>query len=148
MSVDDGNSLAIQEVAGMEQSMCAHPTEPAAPPVEKVLGQSVPSCFMYVICMILYLFTGTRDLSRVYFAITKVVQWTRLGLALGLDYSTLQRIEREKMGRIEECKMEMLSAWLQQKDDVVEKALPTWNALETALRKIGEYRVAEELSKC
>ena len=100
--------------------------------------------------MILYilLFTGTRDLSRVYFSITKVVQWTPLGVALGLDYSTLQRIEREKMGRIEECKLEMLSAWLQQKDDVVEKALPTWNALETALRKIGEYRVADELSKC
>ena len=100
--------------------------------------------------MILYvlLFTGTRDLSGVYFAIIKVVQWTPLGLALGLDYSTLQRIEREKMGRIEECKMEMLSAWLQQKDDVVEKALPTWNVLKTALRKIGENKVADELSKC
>ena len=83
-----------------------------------------------------------------YFAITKVVQWTPLGLALGLDYSTLQRIEREKMGRIEECKMEMLSAWLQQKDDVVEEALPSWNALKTALRKIGENKVANELSKC
>ena len=93
-------------------------------------------------------FTGTRDLRRVYFAITKVVQWTPLGLALGLDYSTLQRIEREKMGRIEECKMEMLSAWLQQKDDVVEKALPTWRTLETALRKIGEIKVANELMKC
>ena len=91
------------------------------------------------------LFTGTRDLSRVFFAITKVVQWSMLGLALGLDYSTLQRIEREKMGRIEECKMEMLSAWLQQKDDVVEKALPTWSALKTALRKIGENKVADEL---
>ena len=52
------------------------------------------------------------------------------------------------MGRIEDCKMEMLSVWLQQKDDVVEKALPTWNALETALRKIGENKVANELSKC
>ena len=83
-----------------------------------------------------------------YFAITKVVQWTPLGLALGLDYSTLQRIEIEKMGRIEECKMEMLSAWLQQMDDVVEKALPTWNALKTALRKIEENKVANELSNC
>ena len=89
-------------------------------------------------------FTGTRDLSRVYFAITKVVDWTELGLALGLDYSTLQGIERD-MRRIKECKMEMLSAWLQQKDDVVEKALPTWSALKTALRKIGENKVADEL---
>ena len=87
-------------------------------------------------------------MRRIYFAITKVVQWTALGLALGLDYSTLQRIEREKMGRIEECKMEMISAWLQQKDDVVEEALPSWSALKTALRKIGENKVASELSKC
>ena len=86
-------------------------------------------------------------MRRVYFAITKVVQWTPLGLALSLDYSTLQKIEREKMGRIEECKMEMLSAWLQQKDDVVEEALPSWSALEAALRKIGENKVTNELSK-
>ena len=51
------------------------------------------------------------------------------------------------MGRIEECKMEVLSAWIQQKDDVVEKALPTWSALETALRKVGENKVANELSQ-
>ena len=93
-------------------------------------------------------FTSTQDLSRVYFAITEVVQSTPPGPALGLDYSTLQRIEREKMGRIEECKMEMLTAWLQQMDDVVETALPTWNALKTALRKIGENKVSNELSNC
>ena len=110
----------------------------------------VSLCLKYVnYFMILYILfrTATRDLGQVYFAITKVVQWTSLGLALGLDYSTLQRIEREKMGRIEECKMEMLSAWLQQKDDVVEKALPTWSSLGTALRKIGENKVANKLSK-
>ena len=72
------------------------------------------------------------DLCRVYFAIAKVVHWTPLGLALGLDYSTLQRIKRDKMGRIEECKMEMLFAWLQQKDDVVKEAWPSWSALKTA----------------
>ena len=51
------------------------------------------------------------------------------------------------MGRIEECKMEMLTAWLQKKDDIVEKALPTQNAFKTTL-KIGENKVADELSKC
>ena len=65
-----------------------------------------------------------------------------------MDYSTLQRINTEKIRRIEECKMEMLSAWLQQKEDVVEEALPSWSALETALRKIGESKVAKEHSKC
>ena len=44
--------------------------------------------------------------------------------------------------------MEMLSAWLQQKDNVVEEAFPTWIALESALRKIGENKVAKDISKC
>ena len=138
--------------------MSSFSKEPPTLSIEKVLGESKSyilsnlSCYdsLTVVCIILFIlfFTGTRDLRRVYFAITKVVQWTPLGLALGLDYSTLQRIEREKMGRIEECKMEMLSAWLQQKDDVAEEALPSWSVLETALRKIGENKIAKELSKC
>ena len=37
----------------------------------------------------------------------------------------------------------MLVAWLQQKDDVVEKALPTWKILETALKDIKEHEIAD-----
>lgn len=90
-------------------------------------------------------FTGTQDLSRVFFATASIIQWSPLGLALGLHYSTLQKIEREKMGRIEECRMEMLAAWLQQKDDVVEIALPTWKTLQAALRRIGENAIADKM---
>ena len=74
--------------------------------------------------MMLYvlLLTGTCDLNRVYFAFTKISQWTPLEQALGLDYSTLQRIKRQKTGRVKECKVEMISAWLQQKDNAVKKA--------------------------
>ena len=92
--------------------------------------------------------TETRDLSRVLLAITKVVRWIPLGLALGLEDFTLETISMENMGRIELCKTQMLSAWLRQKDDAVDEALPTWSALESALRKIGENKVANELSKC
>ena len=96
-------------------------------------------------CIVL---TEIQDLDPVLFAITEVVRWTPLGLALGLKKFTLETIERERMGRTEDCKIEMLSAWLRQKDNSVKEALPTWSALEAALRKIGENKVANELSKC
>ena len=92
--------------------------------------------------------TETRDLSGVLFAITKVVRWIPLGLALGLEDFTLETINRENNGRIEECKIDMLSAWLRQKDDAVKETLPKWSSLEAALRKIGENKVANQLSKC
>ena len=92
--------------------------------------------------------TETRDLRRVLLAITKVVRWIPLGLALGLEDFTLETINKQNMGRIEECKTQMLSAWLRQKDDAVDEALPTWSALEAALREIGENTVAKELWKC
>ena len=38
------------------------------------------------------------------------------------------KIERKETGRIEECKTEMLSAWLLRKDGGVEEALPLWSA--------------------
>ena len=80
------------------------------------------------------------------FAVKKVVRWTMLGLALGLEKFTLETIEMETKGKIEDCKMEMLSAWLRQKDDTVKEA--TWSALEAALREIGENEAADEVLKC
>ena len=97
--------------------------------------------------MYVLLLTGEEDLSQVYFAIPTVNQWIQLGLALGLHPSTLERIDKEKVGRIEDCKMAMLLAWLRRKDAIVSIALPTWNALANALRKIGEKEVADQLSK-
>ena len=91
--------------------------------------------------------TEIQDLDRVLCAVTEVVRWTPLGLSLDLKKFTLETIKREKMGRTEDCKIEMLSAWLRQKDDSVKEALPMWSALEAALRKIGENKVANELWK-
>ena len=91
-------------------------------------------------------FIGIRDLGTVFFAITDVNQWFTLGLALGLHYSTLEKIEMEKE-RIDDCRRQMLVAWLQQKDDVVAEALPTWKTLESALRKIKENVIADKISR-
>ena len=72
-------------------------------------------------------------------------KWKELGLQLGLLYSTLERIERERQLRISECKIDMVSAWLQQQDNVSQKGVPSWNVLRAALKKIGENEMADKI---
>lgn len=90
-------------------------------------------------------FKGTRDLGEAFFATANINQWFSLGLALGLHYSTLEKIDMDKRGKVDDCRRQMLVAWLQQKDDVVEKALPTWKTLECSLRKMGENVIANKI---
>ena len=63
---------------------------------------------------------------------------TSLGLALGLLYPTLERIEEEQRGAIEKCKTKMIAAWLQRQDNASKNGVPTWMMLQTALREIGK----------
>ena len=72
----------------------------------------------------------------------KVVNWKDLGLALGLLYSTLQGIDKGQRGDINDCMREMLAAWLQQQDNV---GAPSWSVLKTALRNIGENKLANTI---
>ena len=72
--------------------------------------------------------------------------WQSLGLALGLFYPTLKRIKKEQRGDINDCMMEMLSAWFQQQDDVVKKGIPSWKSLKTALENIDENELAGKIN--
>ena len=40
----------------------------------------------------------------------------------------------------------MLAAWLQQQDNVIKKGIPSWTVLQTALWKIGENELADEIT--
>ena len=72
--------------------------------------------------------------------------WKELGLQLGLLYPTLERIDIEQRGRISFCKMGMLSAWLQQQDNVPQKGVPSWSVLRAALQTMGEHETADRIS--
>ena len=78
-------------------------------------------------------------------AVENVTDWKRLGLALGLRYPTLTKIKLEQRENITECKMEMLSAWLQQQDNVPQKGVPSWSMLRAALQEIGEKELADRI---
>ena len=71
--------------------------------------------------------------------------WQSLGLALGLLYPTLQRIEDEQRGTIEKCKTKMIAAWLQRQDNVSKKGIPSWEVLRTALVNIDENELAAKI---
>ena len=87
------------------------------------------------IMLVVLLYTGINDLFKVKKLVKKVVNWKDLGLALGLLYPTLQKIEREQHERKNDCMMEMLAAWLQQQDNVSQHGIPSWTVLQTALRE-------------
>ena len=73
-----------------------------------------------------------------------LVDWQSLGLELGLLYPTLEKIEREQRGMIDQCKIKMLAAWLLQQDNA---GIPCWRTLKTALENIGEKELASEIGE-
>ena len=91
------------------------------------------------------LYTGIDDLLEVSMKLKNLVEWQRLGLALGLLYSTLKKIKKEQQGDIDDCMMEMLEAWLQQRDNVTKTGVPSWAVLRRALEEIDENQLASEI---
>ena len=80
-------------------------------------------------------------------SLKKFIRWQSLGLELGLLFPTLSRIKKEQHELIDECKTEMLSAWLQQKDNVVKRGVPCWAVLKSALKNIGENNLESEIDQ-
>ena len=60
---------------------------------------------------------------------------------------TLKKIDDDQRGKTDRCVMEMIAAWLQQQDNVSKKGVPSWTVLQTALRKIGEIQLADEIDQ-
>ena len=92
------------------------------------------------------LITAENDLRDVLTVIRDLIDWKELGLQLGLLYPTLKRIDLEQRGIINSCKIEMLSTWLQQQDDVSQKGIPSWSVLRNALKQIEEHELADRIS--
>ena len=91
-------------------------------------------------------FSAENDLCNVLAVIRDLNDWKDLGLQLGLLYSTLTDIETYRRGKPSECRIDMLSAWLQQQDYVSQKGVPSWSVLRAALRNMGEHETADRIS--
>ena len=71
--------------------------------------------------------------------------WKDLGLQLGLLYPTLTDIEIHRHYRPRDCRIDMLSAWLQQQDNVSQRGVPSWSVLRAALQSMGEHETADRI---
>ena len=91
--------------------------------------------------------TAENDLCDVLAVIRDLSDWKDLGLQLGLLYSTLKMIDLEQRGFINSCKIEMLSAWLRQQDNVSQKGVPSWSVLRAALQSMGEHETADRIHR-
>ena len=69
----------------------------------------------------------------------RVNDWIPLGLNLGVEMSTLEAIERERI-TIGERRTQMLNEWQKQ-------ATPTWSAVIQALVKMGMRHLATQLAQ-
>ena len=86
---------------------------------------------------------GIADLAEVKRFLKNLVDWKGLGLELGLLYPSLKKIEVDQRGLVEQCKTEMLAAWLQEQDYA---SRPSWSVLRAALERIGENELARSIS--
>ena len=100
---------------------------------------------MYTVVTVVLLYTGIDDLFEVKMKLKNVNDWQSLGLALGLLYPTLERIDENQHGDIEKCKIKMIAAWLQQQDNVCKNGVPSWAVLRRALKMIDESQLASEI---
>ena len=85
--------------------------------------------------------TGIADLFKVKKFLKDITKWFDLGLALGLNYNALKKIETEQRDNIDKCLREMLAIWLQQK-----VGDPSWSRLKSALESIEEKELADEIT--
>ena len=77
--------------------------------------------------------------------IQEVFYWRKLGLELGLSYTTLRGIERSKSNILDDCKREMKYAWLQGKDNAQRQGGITKKTLVDALERANFKTLALRL---
>ena len=86
------------------------------------------------------------DFVHVLEVVEFVSDWKRLGVTLGLLYHpTLTDIETYRREKPIECKKDLVSEWLRQRDNVSETGVPSWSVLRAALQRIGEHELADRI---
>ena len=75
-----------------------------------------------------------KDINR-YVTRNHAVDWKKIGIELGLNFSTLKIIEKDHPLQSEDSFMAMIDSWIQSNADDA-----TWIALEVALTNINRQK--------
>lgn len=75
------------------------------------------------------------------------VDYYDLGLRLGLLPCTLDVIKDNNHGNIKSCLRECLKAWLEQRDNVKSKGVPSYSTLIQGLRDEEENTIADRIER-
>ena len=90
---------------------------------------------------------GPKELPRLLVLLSPIVNWTLLGLHLGIYHHELQKIDKEERGSVDSCLAAMLQRWMQEKDAVKELGGATKESLVSPLRKMKEIVLAETIAQ-
>ena len=74
-------------------------------------------------------------------------RWFKLGLLLGILQPTLAKIEADHRNDVARCLQECMTCWLRRVDKVDERGRPSWDVLASALKKMEENFVAENITQ-
>ena len=93
--------------------------------------------------LLLYTYINLPDLTHLDIVTTYVREkripnssWESLGLQLGLYQPTLDDIDAKNRGDPTKCLQDCLTAWLKEKDKVIEKGGANMDSLTNALKNI------------
>ena len=95
-------------------------------PVTYFIQSSVSDCLLILCVDIDSLYDVNKEVAG-------VADWFHLGLSLGLEYTTLEKNEKNNHGDVDCCMTDMLAAWLQGQGT----STPSWGALVDGLASHG-----------
>ena len=90
---------------------------------------------------------GSKKLSQLIVLLSPLVNWTILGLHLGIYHHELQKIDKEQRGSVDNCLAAMLQRWLEEEDGVKEFGGATKESLVSALQKMDEIVLSESVAQ-
>ena len=135
----------LQEVAELKEEDILNSSDRAST-VDSCNTLSESLCVCKLLSIIIK-HAGIDDMFDVKTALKNLNNWQCLGLALGVLYPTLERIEVEQCRDIEKSKTKMIAVWLKQQDGVVKKGVPSWEVLQNALKLIDENDLADSIKR-
>ena len=56
-----------------------------------------------------------------------------------------QPVPADHPNNTDKCKIEMLAAWLEHRDNIPQKGVPPWSVLQASLRRMGENDLADKI---